>query len=218
MNYLKIYDEICRAGKNLEKQGSGVQREEAPVLVDRMSRESLLVDQKRPAPVLVEHLIIPAGIWGSSRSPDNIVYLTKHQQLVAYKCLARIHPTSNVIAATLRSLIKAFGKKRAKPHMTSRRCAIAGAKARGRRIPHTAETRMKMSASHKGKTFSAESRKKMSDRKKGMVMSEEHVRRRNESRAAGGRWFSEESIEKMRVAALNRRKKASNTTTWSVSK
>jgi hypothetical protein len=74
-----------------------------------------------------------------------------------------------------------------------------------------------MSASHKGKTFSAESRKRMSEAKRGRALSEAHVRARSESRKRNKRGFSPETIEKMRLAAKNRKMKPKESN-WSVKK
>lgn len=148
----------------------------------------------------VSHLIIPGGIWGSTNSHDNTVTLTKQQQIVAYKLLVHIYPHSKTISDTLKSLIKARGKKRRKiPY-----------KRRG----HSPETKAKMSKSHRGKVFSEESKQKMRSAKIGKRLSSEHVANRVASRKRNAKGFSEATRHRMSVAAKNRKK----TNKWSVAK
>jgi len=192
MNYVRIYDEICASAKKVENRGESLQRDVSP----HPSPDHWYGSDK------VVHLVIPAGIWGSSNDPDNVITLSKAQQIIAYRCLVKIYPYSKQIAITLKQLIKARGRKKRKIPI--------------RRKPHSEATRKKMSQSHLGKTFSLESRRKMSESKRGKKFSEEHVRNRSESRRRNGRGFTPETIEKMRLSARNRKK--SDVNKWSVGK
>ena len=179
MNYVSLYDRICRDPKNLLQCG------------DCLSRPPCLHKHR--------HLIIPAGIWGSSNTPENTTYLTTHQQIVAYKLLRKIYPYSKSIAEQLKVLLKARGRKKRKIPL--------------KRKPHSLATRAKMSQSHLGKRFSQESRIKMSQAKKGQSQSSKHIANKTASRKASGQWFSPEARLRMSVAAKNRQKPNK----WSVS-
>ena len=138
------------------------------------------------------HLIVPAGVWGSSNDPQNVCYLTKEQQVVAYLLLRKLYPYSRHIAEHSRRLLKERGKKRRKiPY---------------RRKPHSEATRQKMSASHKGKVFSAESRAKMSASKKGKRFTAEHIANRSASRIRNKKPLSTQARLNMSIAAKNRTK------------
>ena len=184
MNYVRIYDEICRRAEKVQKRSECSQN-------DVCARAA--AGKWCPSCVHI-HLIIPAGIWGSTADPaNNTIYLTAAQQVIAYALLCKIYPYSKHIRDTYRALKRARGRKKRKiPY---------------RRKPHSDATRAKMSASHKGKTFSAESRQRMSEAKRGRALSEAHVRARSESRKRNKRGFSPETIEKMRLAAKNRKMK-----------
>lgn len=190
MNYVRLYDDLTDRQRNLLKCGECLAR--------GLNADGSVGDDV--CPHRYRHLIIPAGIWGSTDSPENTTYLTTHQQIVAYKLLRKIYPYSKSIADTLKVLLKARGRKKRKIPI--------------KRKPHSAETRAKMSASHRGKTFSAESRMKMSEAKKGKSFTAEHIANRSASRRANAKGFKPETRMKMSVAAKNRRKK----TKWSVSK
>lgn len=189
MNYLSLYDRICRDPKNLLQCGDCLA---TSLAAGASAGMDVCVHKHR-------HLIIPAGIWGSSNTPENTTYLTTHQQIVAYKLLVKIYPYSKNIAETLKSLLRARGRKRRKIPL--------------KRKPHTAETRAKMSQSHRGKRFSMESRIKMSEAKKGQSQSSKHVANKTAARKASGQWFSPEARLRMSVAAKNRQKPNK----WSVS-
>jgi hypothetical protein len=200
VNYVRIYESICDSAKKVKNGmvspsvGSYAADggEKARGVSDRVQSCCSVSDRV--------HLIIPGGIWGSSDAPDNTIYLTAHQQIVAYKLLRKIYPYSKSISLRLKDLLKERGKKHRKIPYTRR--------------GHSAETRMKMSKSHTGKKFGIESRKKMSDAKRGRKMSAEHVANRSASRRRNARGFSAEAKINMSVAAKNRIKK----TKWSVGK
>lgn len=193
MNYLRIYDEICSRAEKVEKRSECSQRD-----VCARAAVGKWCDACRSS-----HLIIPSGIWGSTSTPDNVVYLTNRERIVAYALLRKIYPYSKHIALAYHALIKARGKKRRKiPY---------------RRKPHSEATRAKMSASHTGKTFSAESRQRMSESKRGVKFTAEHIAARSESRKRNARGFSAESRERMRLAALNRKVKPKESK-WSTMK
>ncbi len=182
MNYPRIYELICESGKKVKNHEVSLVQSFDPCLYRDNGSDA----------VLVKHLIIPAGIWGSTDTPENTTYLTPHQQIVAYKLLCKIYPYSKHILETTKALVKARGKKKRKIPWTRR--------------GHSPETRAKMSRSHTGKKFSAESRQKMSAAKKGKPLSEEHVRNRSASRIRNGKGFSEEARKNMSKAAKNRKK------------
>lgn len=212
MNYLAIYNRICASAKNgflgVSSLGRGVCACVRPggSLRERCGERTCVSpasSETRRNGVCVSmrvHLIIPGGIWGSSDSADNTIYLTLNQQVVAYKLLRKIYPHSKSIATKLKELKRERGKKRRKiPH---------------KRKPHSEATRQKMSKSHTGKKFGNESRMKMRDAKIGKPLSETHIANRVASRVRNAKSFSQSTREKMRVAALNRKPKNK----WSVTK
>lgn len=188
MNYLGIYQRFCDSAKNVLNARLALLECVEP----KQSR-------RRWDPLAPRvHLIIPGGIWGSSNSHENTIVLTAAEQIIAYKLLRRIYPHSKTISDTLKSLIKARGKKRRKiPY---------------KRSGHSIETRIKMSKSHRGKTFNDESKLKMRLAKIGKKMTVEHIANRVESRKRNAKGFSEATRLKMSVAAKNRKK----TNKWSV--
>jgi len=139
-----------------------------------MQRNAKISDDREERCV---HACIPAGTWG--HDPNDTIALTKRELIFAYRCLARIYPSSTTIRNTLRSLLRGYKPARKIP--------------RRPRKPWPAEVRAKMSASHRGKTFSAESRMKMSRAKAGKPQSEAHVAARVKARKARGPWFSDEA-------------------------
>lgn len=188
MNYRRVYNEIIDAGRKVKND-----------CVSRsVSVSADVVPDVWGAADLCVHLNIPAGIWGSD--PHDTTYISRAAQIVAYKCLSKMHPNSKIISDTLRALLKLRGRKKRKIPL--------------RRPRHSPATRAKMSASHTGKKFSMESRQKMSDAKRGIAFTEEHVKNRSLSRIRNGKGHSIEAKINMSIAAKNRRK----TNKWSVSK
>jgi len=137
------------------------------------------------------HRIIPGGIWGSSDAPENIVHLTLNQRVVAYKMLRRIYPYSKPIADECKRLVRERGKK---PRKIPKKP----------RAPWPDHVRAKMSASHRGKTFSAESRLKMSASKRGKSQSPEHVAAKAASRIRNKKPISAAARHNMSISAKAR--------------
>lgn len=174
MNYSKIYDSLISSAEKVQISTESQQRD------------------------LEIHWRVPKGVWG--HQPEDHVFLTLQQRVVAYKLLAKMHPSSTIVKQTLKDLIRLRGKKKRKIPI--------------KRPSHSAATRAKMSASHMGKRFSIESRLKMSAAKKGRKFTPEHIAARSASRSRNHRGYDEAARLNMSMAAKNRKKPNH----WSIAK
>lgn len=142
-----------------------------------------------------KHHIIPKSFGGSNDS-SNLIYLTAREHFIAHLLLARIYPNSGMVHAAYKMACLFRNNKKVK--ITNR-------------IYETLREK------HAYRVSTDEiSKKKKSIATKGRKQTKEHIKARVESRKQNGKWLSEETIEKIKIANLGNkfpnRNKGSNRT------
>jgi hypothetical protein len=169
------------------------------------------------------HHIIPKCMGGTDQD-DNLVELSAREHFFVHQLLAKMFPIRPLIgAAYLMSNYNQYGSRRYEwiktMYSETQRKRMTGTKqseetrlkrsASLRGKPRTQEVRDKISASKRGVPKTEETRRKMSEAQTGRVWSEEDLQRRAEKQRGKnkGRVFSDETKQRMSESAKNRPKR-----------